>query len=103
MSVEIVKKANIPMRRGAPGRHFETFETWFNHVFSLNKDEVLKITLDKNSDDFPSMTGVRYAIKRWNRDHPNKKIDRVWRDTHTKNPVIYLFPEKKEKAKDGKT
>lgn len=63
----------------------------------MKDGEALKIVLTKKSaKSLPSPAAVRFAIERWNRDNPNKRINKVWRNTHTDEPILYLFAEKEE-------
>lgn len=91
---EIVKRAEFAWIRGRP-KHEPTYAAWFAKVLELKNDEALKIKLDKKSSiPLPSPAAVRFAVERWNRENPDKRIGKVLRDSHSDEPIIYLFPLK---------
>lgn len=96
MSVEVVKKTEIPKTRGRQ-RYSQTYETWFDQALGLKNGEALKIVLPKKSGkSLPSPAAIRFAVERWNKDNPDKRLGKVWRNSHTDEPILYLFPEKEE-------
>lgn len=98
MSVEVVKKTEIVGIKGRP-KYSETYEAWFSQVLSLKEGEALKVTLSKKSAKLlPSVAAARFAVDRWNREHPDKRIRKVWRNTRTDAPILYLFREEKEEG-----
>jgi hypothetical protein len=98
MSIEVVRKTDITGIKGRP-KHSETYEAWFSQVLSLKEGEALKITLSrKSAKSLPSPAAARFAVDRWNREHPDKRIGKVWRNTRTDAPILYLFREEKEEG-----
>jgi hypothetical protein len=96
MSIEVVNKTEIPRTRGRQ-KHSQTYQAWFSQALGLKDGEALKIVLTKKSaKSLPSPAAVRLAVERWNKDNPDKRLGKVWRNSHTDEPILYLFPEKEE-------
>jgi hypothetical protein len=92
---EVVEKAEIN-RTGRP-RYAQTYERWFTKVLTLKDDEALKIKLPKKSKILqPSPPAVRFAVQRWNKANPDRKIGQVLKNARSDEPVIYLFREKED-------
>lgn len=95
---EVVKKAEIAEIKGRP-KHSQTYERWIEKVLTLKDDEALKIKLHKKSKiPLPSPPAVRFAVKRWNKANPDRKIGQVLKNSRSEEPVIYLFREKEEEG-----
>lgn len=98
MSVEVVKRTDIKRARGRQ-KYSQTYEAWFSQALGLKDGEALKIVLTKKSGkSLPSPAAIRFAVERWNTDNPEKRIGKIWRNTHTDEPILYLFPEKEEEG-----
>jgi hypothetical protein len=96
MSVEVVKMTDIKRARGRQ-KYSKMYEAWFSQALGLKKGEALKIVLTKKpGESLPSAPAIRFAVDRWNKDNPDKRLGKTWRNIHTDEPVLYLFPEKEE-------
>jgi hypothetical protein len=97
---EVVSKTELQRIKGRP-KHSEKYQKWFIKVQTLKDDQALKIKLPKNSPTtLPSPPAVRFAIQRWNKENPDKKIGQVLKNSRTDEPIIYLYRQKQEKKAD---
>jgi hypothetical protein len=88
---EVVDKVEISNFRG-PHKHSEIYQKWFTKVQTLRDDQALKIKLTKNSSTvMPSAPAIRFAIQRWNKENPDKKISQVLINSRSDEPTVYLY------------
>jgi hypothetical protein len=82
--------------KGRP-KHSEIYQRWFEKVQTLKDDQALKITLGKKTPTAtPSPPAVRFAIQRWNKENPDKKIGQVLKNSRSDQPTIYLYRLREE-------
>jgi hypothetical protein len=88
---EVVDRAELNKIKGRP-KHSETYDRWFSKVLTLKENEMLKINLGKKSaTPMPSPPAVRFAVERWNKEYPDKKIGQTLKDGRSDNPIVFLY------------
>jgi hypothetical protein len=95
---EVVNIAEMARIRGRP-KHSALYQLWFLKVQTLEDDQALKIKLGKKSPTAtPSPPAVRFAIQRWNKENPDKKIGQVLKNSRSDEPTVYLYRLREDKT-----